>query len=331
MSRTSSDAAAGSGRILIERRASGPTMGASFEAQYFAPPQIDPAPLAAALQASVDRVDGRMSTWKPDSDLSRLNRSPVGVWTPVPEDLLFVLDTALRIGRKTRGAFDIAVGEAVCAWGFGPPDRTPDAGRIREVLSRHHGSARENLELDLGGGRARRLGSASFDLSGIAKGFGVDELARCLECAGVGDYLVSIDGELRCKGRKPSGAPWTVAVETPGGTEENPLGVLELRDCAIATSGDYRNYMIVNGRPVSHVIDPQRGRPAAGGVTMATVIAPDCTTADAWATSLLLLPPDEGLRMVRQEGMEALLLLADGRRLASDIFGYHAEERPAGV
>lgn len=310
MSRTCSDAAWADG-ILIERTASGPTMGAGFHARYFARPDADPTLVAAALQATVDRVDARMSTWKPDSDLNWLNRTPVGVWMPVPEDLLFVLDAALRIGDATGQAFDIAVGDAVRAWGFGPLDRTPDPGRIREVLRRAAGGARESLEVDPRASHARRLRDVSFDLSGIAKGFGVDELARCLDVAGVRDDLVVIDGELRCRGRKPCGAPWTVGIESPFAAEESPVGSLDLVNCAVTTSGDYRNRVVVNGREVSHVIDPALGRPAASGVTSATVIAPDCMTADAWATALLVLPPEEGLRRARGNGLEALLLTAD--------------------
>ena len=303
---------------LIERQASGPTMGARFDARYLAPAHIAHAAVADALQAAVDQVDTRMSTWKPASDLNRLNGAPVGAWVALPPDLLTVLAAALAIGRASGGAFDIAVGAAVRAWGFGPARGQPDATAIRAILASEARGAAECLEIEPAGGRARRLRDVAFDLSGIAKGYGVDALARCLEAAGIHNYLVGIDGEVRGRGRKAGGARWTVAIERPFSNADVPLALLDLDDCAVATSGNSRNRLIVNSREVSHLIDPRRQIPApTGAVVQATVVAPDCMTADAWATALMLLGPDPGLGLLRQAGFEALIVTAEGARLGA--------------
>lgn len=309
---------AASGPAMQVNVASGPTMGARFDAQYLASAQVNPAAVADALQAAVDQVDARMSTWKPASDLNRLNGAAVGAWVALPPDLLDVLAAALAIGRASGGAFDIAVGNAVRAWGFGPGRVPPDAASIRAILARPGRTALECLEIDQRAGRARRLHDVSFDLSGIAKGYGVDALARCLDAAGICNYLVGIDGEVRCRGRQECGARWTIAVEHPAKGADVPLALLDLDDCAVATSGNARNRIIVNGREVSHLIDPRRQMPApTGAVVQATVVAPDCMAADAWATALMVLGPEAGLALARQAGLEAMMVTAEGAGLGA--------------
>src|SRR5690606_3312213 len=124
----------------------GPTMGTRWSALFFAPPGFDSAPVAAALQRAVDEVDAQMSLWRADSDLLRLNAAPAGDWVALPAQLMAVLALALRIGRASGGAFDIGVGDAVAAWGFGPAPADPE--RIARALHVPRPPAHELLELD---------------------------------------------------------------------------------------------------------------------------------------------------------------------------------------
>lgn len=231
-------------------------MGTRWSALFFARPGFDPAPLQAALQAAVDAVVAQMSTWKPDSDLMRLNAAPVGEWRDIPADLARVLALGLAIGRASGGAFDIGMGDAVRAWGFGPAAADPQA--IRATMQAPRRPAREVLELD--GNRARKSAPLTLDLSGIAKGYGTDRLAEVLRDHGIADALAGIDGELRALGLRPDASPWTVAVEAPDPDRRAPHPVLALLDAAVATSGDYRHVVRVHGRSLSHTMDPRRGR-----------------------------------------------------------------------
>ena len=129
---------------LVRHALNGPTMGTRWSALFFAAPGFDPAPVRAALQAAVDEVDAQMSTWKPDSDLMRLNAAPVGEWVAVPARLMEVLRLGLEIGRASGGAFDIGMGDAVTAWGFGPEAAAPD--RIRSAMAAPRRPAHEVLE-----------------------------------------------------------------------------------------------------------------------------------------------------------------------------------------
>ncbi|HEY0919148.1 FAD:protein FMN transferase, partial [Devosia sp.] len=175
-----------------------------------------------------------------------------------------------------------------------------------------------------GAGRARKRAPLALDLCGIAKGFGVDELARCLEQFGVDSYLVSIDGEVRAGAPKPDGSPWNVAIEAPDRAVREATAVLGLSGGAVATSGDYRHWRQVDGRIVSHTVDPRTDQPVAGRVASVTVLAPDCMHADAWATALMVLGENEGPALAAARGVDALFILrSDGgfERLGTGVFG----------
>jgi thiamine biosynthesis lipoprotein len=292
---------------LIRHALNGPIMGTRWSALFFAPSGYDPVPVQAALQAAVDTVDAQMSTWKPDSDLMRLNAAPVGAWQDIPADLARVLTLGLAIGRASRGAFDIGMGDAVRAWGFGPATADPQA--IRDAMHTPRRPAHEVLELD--GNRVRKSAPISLDLNGIAKGYGVDRLAQVLRDHGIRDALVGIDGEMRAMGLRPDGSPWTIAVEAPDCNRRAPHSILTLQDAAVATSGDYRHWVTVQGRDLSHTMDPARGAPLLAPPASVTVIAPTCAEADAWATALMVKGVDAGAILALQAGLDALFLKRD--------------------
>ena len=294
----------------LERHAlNGPTMGTRWSALFHMSRDFDPAPVAGAMAAAVAKVDAQMSTWKPDSDLMRLNAAPAGTWSEIPQYLIEVLTCALDIGRASGGAFDIGVGDAVAAWGFGAAPL--DAARIRDVLGRRRGAAHEVLELDRDQRRVRKHGFVKLDLSGIAKGYAVDRLAEVAREFGISGTLVGIDGELRARGLKPDGSAWTVAIERPDRAARAPLSMLALHDAAVATSGDYRRGIQVNGRRLSHTMDPRRGRPLTSSPASVTVIAETCMAADAWATALMVMGRLEGVAIANKFGLEALFLDED--------------------
>lgn len=310
MSKMSIDA--GRDATALRRRAlSGPAMGARWSATFFAADDMDEAALTQRLQGAVEKVEQQMSTFRPDSDLERLNAAPIGAWRPIPRELMHVLSTALEIGRLSGGAFDIGVGDLVRAWGFGASPG-PDGRRIAGLAGRPSFEPPKTLQLDPAGFRARRLAPLRLDLAGIAKGFGVDELAREMRASGLSSFLVGIDGEMRAEGLKPDGRPWTVAHERPSVGERDILGVLELSGAAVATSGTYRHRVEVGGRVLSHTMDPARGAPLENDLSAVTVLGETCMAADAWATALLVRGASEGPALARRLGLAALFVRADG-------------------
>ena len=286
----------------------GATMGTRWSALFFTDGHVDAASLQAALQAAVDEVDQQMSSWKPDSDLMRINRAPAGDWIEAPARLLEVLRLGLAIGRASGGAFDVAMGDAVTAWGFGPEAAAGEP--IRIALAAKRCPSWEAVEI--ADGRLLKHAAVTLDLNGIAKGYGVDRLAETLRGFGIMSFLVGIDGEMCAAGLRPDGEPWSIAIEQPDHEKRAAHSVLALEDGAIATSGDYRHWVDVGGRRLSHTMDPRRGAPLAASPASVTVVAESCAEADAWATALMVAGAEAGSAMATRHGLNALFLLRDG-------------------
>jgi thiamine biosynthesis lipoprotein len=304
----------------------GPTMGTRWSALFFAEPGFDAGPVQVALQAAVDEVDAQMSTWKPDSDLMRLNAAPVGEWVAVPDRLREVLRLGLQIGRASDGAFDIGMGDAVTAWGFGLVAATPD--RIRTAMRPDRVPAHDAVEIDAGNGLVRKTSPVALDLNGIAKGYGVDRLAETLRDHGIADALVGIDGEMRALGLRPDGQAWTIAVEAPDADRRAPHSILALQDAAVATSGDYRHWVEVQGHRLSHTMDPGRGAPLIASPASVTVVARTCAEADAWATALMVKGRLEGRELACRGNLSALFIDREGDLLRETRVGRLFETRP---
>lgn len=299
----------------------GASMGTRWSALLHAPPATDIAALEASLARAVDRVDRQMSTWKPDSDLMRFNAAPIGTWVSLPTELMQVLAKGLEIGRASCGAFDIGLGDLVNAWGFGPAGTEPDTTAIQAALRRKRPPSHEVLELDMAGGQARKHARLHLDLSGIAKGFGVDEMMRVVRAFGADNALVGLDGELTARGTKPDGTPWTVAVEKPDYDIRSRLGVVTLRDASIATSGDYRHWVDAGQKRLSHTMDRARSGPADNGIASVSVVASSCMDADAWATALMVLGAVEGKALAWKQGLDALFIQRTGEGLVQIAVG----------
>lgn len=295
----------------------GPTMGTRWTALFFADSRRDVGPVRVALQEAVEAVDRQMSTWNADSDLMRLNAAPKQQWIAVPELLMKVLRLGLDIGRESGGAFDIAMGDAVTAWGFGPA--TADAELIRAAMNPLRRPAYESVQIDEASGRVLKRTDLTFDFNGIAKGFGVDRLAEVLAAFGIGNGLVGIDGELRALGVRPDGKPWSIAVESPETGRRAPHAVLALEDAAVATSGDYRQFVDVDGRRLSHTMNPGRGAPLAASPASVTVVARTSAEADAWATAMMVLGEKRGRALAEERGMNVLFLMREEQGAVGEI------------
>lgn len=304
---------------LTRHALNGPAMGARWSATFYAAPDCNTVALKAALAAAVETVEQQMSTWRPTSDLMRLNAAPVGCWISIPAELAEVLDAALAIGRLSDGAFDIGVGDLVTAWGFGGGGRTPDVTSIRHLTGRPSAEPPKTLQVDRAGLRARKFVPLALDLSGIAKGYGVDALARVIQDFGISSYLVGIDGEMRAGALKPDGRPWGIGHERPDRSARAVLGMLDLEQAAVATSGNYRHVVEVGGRTLSHTMDPRRGAPLVNGLASVTVVAPTAMLADAWATALMVLGAEAGLARAAALGLAAILVTDGGQTLTTGV------------
>jgi thiamine biosynthesis lipoprotein len=267
----------------------------------------------------LDQIDGWMSNWNPESEIARFNAHHDTSEFPVSSETAEIVAFALALNEASDGAFDISVGPLVARWGFGKGARIGESPSDEEIaeLRSHMGAgllrAGSNGTVN-GSFLAKNDPLMQVDLSAIAKGYGVDHVAKGLESLDRHDYLVEIGGEIRAKGERPSGGPWRVAIEKPLDDRRGIQLIIELRDEAMATSGDYRIFYVEDDERFSHTIDPRTGRPVEAGPASATVVAETATGADAWATTLMVLGEDAGLALAEKHGVAALLLVRGENR-----------------
>ncbi len=268
--------------------------------------------LGAIVRDTVDRVDSLMSTYRDDSEVSRLNRHPALSPMPVSAETFEVLAAARRASDLTGGAFDVTVGSLVSAWGFGPASAAP-APAPAVIRQLRDAGGWDKLELDAERHAVRKLHpETTVDLSGIAKGFAVDLVAGALEREGHRSYLVDIGGEVRVGAARAPGNPWRVGVERPQSAGRRPHRILPLARTAVATSGNYRNFRERDGRRFGHVLDPRTGMPSESDVASASVLDPSAMRADALATAMLVLGAESAIKLAEREGLAVLLLVPDG-------------------
>jgi len=290
----------------------GPTMGVDWSVKALTPAEFDLPRARDQIQNLLNRIVGQMSTWEPQADISRFNRLPAGGWMDAPPAFAHVLERGLHWARLSGGAFDPTTGALVDLWGFGSTgavNAPPSSADIDSALSR---AGWDRAPMD--GARLYQPGGLQLDFSGIAKGFGVDEVSRALSVMGLRDHLVEIGGELRGSGVKADGSPWWAQIAAPPGTElpGGPI-LVALHALSIATSGDYERRFEHDGRVYSHTIDPRTGRPIDSDVTSVSVIAPDCVDADAACTALSVLGLEAGLAFASDHGLAAHFLVDQAR------------------
>jgi thiamine biosynthesis lipoprotein len=258
-----------------------------------------------------------MSAFEPESELSRFNRFASDAQFRFSPDTLRVLEVAQQVSRASGGAFDATVGRVVDAWGFGPGGRRsrPSEERLGEARRAVGWRA---LELDLAAGTAAKERPAiALDLSGIAKGYGVDLAAGALDALGHSDYLVEVGGEVRTLGRNAEGTPWRLGIERPDPATRTVHRVVPLSGRSLATSGDYRIYFEEGGQRYSHEMDPATGAPVAHALASVSVVADDCVLADAWSTALFVAGSGRGHALAVQHGLAAHFIeRGPGGRLA---------------
>ncbi|MDP2379878.1 MAG: FAD:protein FMN transferase, partial [Pseudohongiella sp.] len=267
--------------------------------------------LADGIEQRLYRLDRElMSTYAPESELSRFNRSAPGDWVSVSPELALVLDKALYFHQLTEGYFDVTVGPLVNRWGFGPlvgqrvdQARIPSDEEIAELLQQ---TGSQYLEVSLSPPQVRKSAQIYVDLSGIAKGYAVDVLADYFDSLEMDSYFIEVGGELRIKGLKPDGSGWVPAIEKPVDSAEPEVYQIfysQGKTLAVAGSGDYRNYFEQDGVRYSHEIDPFNGRPISHSLAAVTVIAATAMEADALATAFMVMGEQRSYDLAQAQGL----------------------------
>lgn len=292
---------------------SGSTMGTTYTVKMIG--ERASGDFKADIDAELSRIDGIFSTYRDDTELSQFNALPAGERMSASADLRQVIDISRQAHDVSGGAFEVTLGPLVDLWGFGPPGPSsrglPERSAITSLLAQVGTDA---IRMD--GAFLSKTRPVRVDLSAVAKGYAVDRLAALLDGKGVGSYMVEVGGEVRAKGLNDRRQPWVIAIEKPVAGAREIYATLPLADVAMATSGDYRNFFVHEGRRYSHTLDPRTGWPVAHNLASVTVLHESCAFADALATALLVLGLEETMRLadanrwrvfaiIRRDGLES--------------------------
>ena len=280
--------------------------------------------LKEKIEKRLVEINAAMSTYQKDSEISRFNEfNQTGTKFKISEDFYRVMKTAKAIYRLSDGAWDGTVNPLVDLWGFGregPKNKIPLATEISALLSNIGFEAIEILEP---GFLLKKRAAVTLDLSSIAKGYGVDRVADTIQKEGFQNYLVEIGGEVFASGYSKDGMLWRIGINRPqtDAAFDEVYKVVNLHNKAFATSGDYRNFFVVDGIRYAHIIDTRTGSPISNGVVSVTIIADTCTFADGLATAIMVMGPEKGLDLInRLDAVEGLIIVEQMDGSLSDFY-----------
>lgn len=301
----------------------GEGLGAGWTVKLAAPAPGNLADIQRGIQARVEAVFHSLSRWDDASEMSALNASARSDWQSVSSNLFEPLQYAFTLAADTGGAFDPTVAPLVDVWGFGKAGRRFEPPSPEALSAARSRVGFDKVALDASGPRVRKPAGMQIDLSSMQHGRGADEVANYLDSLGITSYLVDVGSEIRARGESPEGGAWHVAIERPPSANATvPASangfehVVSLRDAGIATSGNFRYFFDYNGRRYSHRIDPRTGEPVSHELVSVTVIDPICMHADALATALTVLGPDEGFDYASHRDIAALFISKSGNALS---------------
>lgn len=277
------------------------------------------------IKAAMMEVDNSLSPYNPSSIITRINHNED---TVLNEHFVHVFNLAQQISSETEGAFDITVAPLVNAWGFGFKHSIDIEPSVIDSLRQFVGYQKIKLE---DGKIIKEDERTMLDCSAIAKGYGVDRVARLLDQKGVKNYMVDIGGEVVLKGKNPRMKNWRIGINKP---VEDSLSVnqelqtiLEVSDVGMATSGNYRKFYYKDGKRYAHTIDPRIGTPVQHNILSATVIAKDCTSADAYATAFMVMGLEKAKAFCEAHPELHAYFICDGEGESYEIFATPGMEK----
>jgi len=282
----------------------GKTMGTTYSVKMVTDTDINVTKIE--IDKRLNEINKVFSNWDPQSELSLLDSEPANTWIEVSDELLFVLTESKKIMQQTDGAFDPGIGRLIDIWGFGPKrvEQKPDRSQIEDMVAL---SSLRNLYIE--NNKIKKDIDIHINLSAIAKGYAVDEIAELLRVKGFEDFLVEIGGEVIASGENID-QEWTVGIENPNSQMSIPITLINQ---AIATSGNYRNFFIWEGEKYDHIIEPSSGLPIRSDLASVSVIHPQTMMADAYATAMMVMGSERSKELAEQLNLSVILILNEER------------------
>lgn len=317
---------------------SGETMGTSYHISYQLPDDADEAAIQAAIDQRLQQINDSMSTYQADATISTFNRLAKNTPITIDADFSHVLDVSRQVYQQSGGAFDPTVMPLIETWGFGSTMTVERLQSPPTELEIAQAKALVDFESVVQNDNSliKTKDGIELDFSAVAKGYGVDVIADVLKNNyQIRNYMVEIGGEIATSGVNNQQQPWQIAIDAPieGSTVSERQTITAIRQplkttnqMHLATSGNYRNSVVFDGKHYSHTIDPTTGKPIVGGAPSVTVAADSVALADAWATALTAMPYEQALKVAKEQNLAALfVILADGIKPSDSLAKEHSD------
>ena len=307
----------------------GPTMGTTYSVKLVTRRNVDTGVLKEKIQSRLVDINQSMSTYLPESEISRFNR-----WREaekefaISDDFKQVMLVGVRLFELTQGAWDATVEPLIVLWGFGRQKRNSRIPSTMEIQAKLRQVGFDNIRISEKGALTKLKPSITLDLASIAKGFGVDQIARLLIENDFTDFLVEIGGEVYAAGRRKDGNAWKIGINTPlkDAALNQVYKVVRVKNKACATSGDYRIFFEAAGKRYSHVIDPRTGYPVDNGVVSVSIVADNCTFADGLATAVMVAGVTKGMALIDSlEDVEGLIVVRENGGGLKDYYSQNMQ------
>jgi thiamine biosynthesis lipoprotein len=307
----------------------GRTMGTTYHVKIVTGDNQGIGRLKDKIEARLVEINKSMSTYKKNSEISRFNElKQTGRAFKISDDFYRVMRTARTIFEQSEGAWDGTVNPLVDLWGFGRAGRQLTAPQKAKIAALLPEIGFENIQIFPNGTLVKKNKFVSLDLSSIAKGYGVDQVAQVIHKTGFNNYLVEIGGEIFASGQRKDGKFWRVGINRPrkDAAFNDVYKIVDLNNQGFATSGDYRNFFEVDGIRYSHVIDPRTGYPVSNGIVSVSIIADNCALADGLATAVMVMGLEKGLDLINHlEGVEGLIIIEKPNGSFGDYYSKNFE------
>lgn len=272
----------------------------------------------SAAYAEMRRLEELLSKYRTESQIYAINQGAGQHFVPLDDEVQALIQRSLQYSVLTDGLFDITIGALVELWGIDTEhERIPADTEIQQILPSIN---YKHIQIEKDKGVYLRHPQTALDLGGIAKGYSIDRAIEILQIHNIESVLLNAGGDIRSIGSKPDGTPWRIGIKHP--RKEGILGVVELHNAAIATSGDYERYFTHEGTRYHHLLDPRTGRPVRQ-CQSATILAQTAEIADVLATAVFIMGPIQGLAFIEEQAdIEGMIVRADGEILLSSGFSF---------
>lgn len=304
-------------------------MGTTYSVKIVKDRLETPSNLKAEIDSILLEVNRQMSTYIPESEISRFNSSEATEWFPVSIDFAKVVDKTKQIGMETEGALDLTIGPLVNLWGFGPDQKPVSIPSEQDIADAKQKVGLNKIEVRTNPPALKKsIPELYCDLSASAKGFGVDKLSEFISNLNFENFLIEIGGEIRVSGKNQLNNAWKIGIadpDLPGEINE----VVSLKDMAMATSGDYWNYFEEDGIRYSHTIDSRTGKPITHKLASVTVLNESCMIADAYATAINVMGPEKGFEFAEKMKLPAYFIVRDNKgfiKRSTKLFDLHIKK-----